>query len=163
MEKALLIDPLNEAANLNYGLFMAEIGDLNKAENALRNVLQVNINNSTAAYNLSVIVSSRDLDESCKWSRQAMISTPENPKFAYTYAYFLNQNKQTSKAIPILEETIKIFPDHLPSILLSGNIYINKGNIAKAIELYSGSMEKLDGNPQAKYQLQAEIDRLKAL
>jgi tetratricopeptide (TPR) repeat protein len=163
LEKALTTEPLNEAANLNYGLLMAEIGDLNKAENALRNVLQVNINNSTAAYNLSVIVSSRDLDESCKWSKQAMDSTPENPKFAYTYAYFLNENKKQSKAILTLEETIKSFPDYLPSIFLLGNIYISKGNNTKAIEVYSRSMEKQEEDSQAKYQLQAEIERLKSL
>ncbi|MCX6327858.1 MAG: ammonia-forming cytochrome c nitrite reductase subunit c552 [Bacteroidia bacterium] len=163
MEKALEVEPLNEAANLNYGLLMSEMGDMAKAESALRKVLQVDDKNSTASYNLSVIVSSRDLNESCKLSKQAMVLSPDDPKFAYTYAYFLNQNKKQSEAITLLEKTIKKFPDYLSSIFLLGNIYLENGNKTKAIELYTKSMEKIRENQQAIYQLQSEIERIRAL
>jgi predicted Zn-dependent protease len=163
MEKALEVEPFNEAANLNYGLFMSEMGQMDKAEGALRKVLEVNKKNATAAYNLSIIVSSRDLNESCRLSKQAMVSSPDDPKFAYTYAYFLNQNKLQSEAIAQLERTIKSFPDHISSIFLLGSIYLEGGNKGKAIELYTKSLDKAGENQQAKYQLRNEIDRLKSL
>jgi cytochrome c-type biogenesis protein CcmH/NrfG len=92
-----------------------------------------------------------------------MIFSPEDPKFAYTYAYYLNQNKKQPEAIAQLEKTIKKFPGHLSSILLLGKMYVESGNRIKAIDLYTKSMQKADGNQQAVYQLQAEIERLEAL
>ena len=161
LKKALQAEPLNEAANLNYALLMAEMQKMAEAEQAFRTVLKVNDKNSTAAYNLSVIVSSRDLNESCKLSKQAMNASPEDPKFAYTYAYFLNQNKQQSEAMKQLEQTIKKYPDHLSSVFLLGNIYQERASKDKAIELYTRTSKLVGNNPQAVGQLQMEIARLK--
>lgn len=161
LEKALIVDPENEAANLNYGLLMAEMQKMVESEKAFRMVLKTNPKNSTAAYNLSVIVSSRDMDEACNLSKQAMESTPDDPKFAYTYAYFLNQNNQKEIAISQLKKTVKKFPDHLQSIFLLGSIYTEKGQKDTAIELYRQALSNVSGNPQAIGQLQSEILRIK--
>lgn len=163
LEKAIQADPMNEAANLNYALLMAEMKQLEKSEAAFRKVLKVNGKNSTAAYNLSVIVSQRDLNEACRLSKQAMDAAPEDPKFAYTYAYFLNQNKEQAKAIALLQKMNKNFPDHLSSVFLLGNIFLESGNKGKALELYQNTMKLLNQNPEARYQLQGEIDRIKAM
>ncbi|MGQ7869368.1 ammonia-forming cytochrome c nitrite reductase subunit c552 [Sunxiuqinia sp. sy24] len=163
LEQALVAEPRNEAANLNYGLLMAEMNRMAEAETALRTVLEVNEENTTAAYNLSVIVSRRDLDEACRLSKQAMDASPEDPKLSYTHAYFLNQNKQRKKAVELLEKTIKAFPDHLSSVFLLGNIYLEGGNKGKVIDLYVNASRHLQNNPQAQYQLQNEIERVKAL
>ena len=114
---------------------MAEMQKMAESERAFRTVLKVNDKNSTAAYNLCMIVSSRDLNESCSLSKQAMNAAPDDPKFAYTYAYFLLQNRKKTEALELLEKTIKKFPDHLSSVFLLGNIYLENGNKGKAIEL----------------------------
>jgi len=163
LRKALIVEPLNEAANLNFGLLMAELNKMDEAEIAFRTVLKVNEKNATAAYNLSIIVSTKDLNESCVLSKKAMNASPDDPKFAYTYAYFLYQNKKQSEAIAQLEKTIKRFPDHLSSISLLGSIYLENGNKAKTIDLYTKSLKAFDNNTQAKLQLQAEIERIKAM
>lgn len=163
LEKALAADPENEAANLNYGLLMAEMNRMADAEKALRTVLAVNEGNATAAYNLSVIVSGHDLDEACRLSEQAMNASPEDPKLSYTYAYFLNQNKQQQKAVELLEKTIKAHPDHLSSVYLLGTIYLQSGNKGKVLKLYENTAGHLPNNSQALYQLQAEMERVKAL
>lgn len=163
LQKALEIDPLNEAANLNYGLLMAEMSKMNEAESALRKVLEVNKRNATAAYNLSIIVSSKDVDEACQWSKQAMDSSPDEPKFAYTYAYFLNQNKRQAEAMNQLEKTIREFPGHLSSVFLLGNIYLQSGNKGKTIDLYKQTMSALEEDQQARFQLQNEIARIQGM
>lgn len=163
LKKALEVEPLNEAANLNYGLLMAELQKMYEAAQAFRTVLNVNSKNATAAYNLSVILSGNDMDESIILSKQAMESSPDDPKFAYAYAYFLNQNKKQSEAIIQLKKTIKKFPDHLSSIILLGNIYVEGGNKTKAIDLYTKSMEKVGENQQTIYRLLSEIVRIKAM
>jgi len=163
LKKALSVDPLNEAANLNYGLLMAEMQKMAESENALRAVLKVNPKNTTAAYNLSVIVSSRDLNEACSLSRQAMNASPDDPKFAYTYAYFLLQNKKKSEAIALLEKTINKFSDHLSSVFLLGNIYLENGNKDKTIELYNRTLKVAHQNQQLMGQIQLELERVKKL
>ncbi len=163
LKKALSVEPENEAANLNYALLMAEMQRMDESEKSFRTVLKVNPKNSTAAYNLSVIVSSKDMAVACKLSKQAMDATPDDPKFAYTYAYFLNQNKQAAAAISQLEKTIKKFPDHLQSVFLLGNIYVEKGQKGKAIELYKKTIGYVSTNTQARNQLEAEIERMKAI
>jgi cytochrome c-type biogenesis protein CcmH/NrfG len=163
LRKALKVDPFNEAANLNLGLLMAEMQRMDEAEKALRNVFKVNGKNSTAAYNLSVIVSSRDFAESCKWSKLAMDASPDDPKFAYTYAYFLNENKNSVAAMTQLEKTIRKFPTHLPSIFLLGNVYSQKGKNQDAIRLYNNALKRIDNDFQAKQQLESEIARLKTM
>lgn len=163
LEKALAIEPKSEAANLNYGLLMAEQKQMDKAEQALKTALAVNEHNATAAYNLSIIVSSKDLNKACEYSKQAMDSSPEDPKFAYTYAFFLNQNKQQAKAISVLEKTIKESPDHLQSIFLLGNILLERGNKGKVLELYTNILKNIQNNQQAQYQIQSEIERIRSM
>ena len=159
LERALDIAPGNEAVNLNYALLMSEMQNLNKAEQAFRKVLEINKNNSTAAYNLSIIVSSRDLDEACRLSKQAMDSSPD-PKYAYTYAYYLNQNKHQEEAIRQLEKIIAQNPGHVTSVYLLGQIYLENNNPEKAIQVYTKGIQNIKDNPQAVIQLQNEIQRI---
>ena len=163
LKKALSADPLNEAANLNYGLLTAEMQKMDEAERAFRTVLKVNAKNSTAAYNLSIIVSTRDLNESCILSKQAMDASPDDPKFAYTYAYFLVQDKKKTEARNQLEKIVKRFPDHLSSVFLLGNIYLEDGNKAKTIDLYTKTIKAVANDQQAKEQLQHEILRVQSM
>jgi tetratricopeptide (TPR) repeat protein len=162
LERALLIAPENEAANLNYALLMAEMQKLNEAEKAFKKVLEINKNNSTAAYNLSIIVSSVDLDEACTLSKQAMNSSHDDPKYAYTYAYFMNLNHHQEDAIKQLEKIIAQNPNHIASVYLLGNIYIEKNNPGKAIQIYQEAIRNINDNPQAVNQLQNEIKRIQS-
>lgn len=163
LQKALSVEPENEAANLNYALLMAEMKRMDESEKSFRTVLKVNPKNSTAAYNLSVLVSSRDLNESCTLSKQAMEATPDDPKFAYTYAYFLHQNKQHPAAISQLEKTIKKFPGHISSVFLLGNIYVTQGQKDKVIDLYTKTMAQKTIDTQTLELLRNEILQIKAI
>jgi cytochrome c-type biogenesis protein CcmH/NrfG len=157
------VDPQNIAVNLNYGLLMAEQKKFVEAEKGFRSVLQADKNNPTALYNLSIIVSSRDLNEACKLSRQAMQAVPDDPKYAFTHAYFLNGNQQKKEALALLERTVKKFPDHLSSVFLLGSIYLEGGNKGKAIDLYYLTLNLTKENQEAQAQLMSEIARIKSL
>ena len=161
LERALAIEPESEAVNLNYALLMSEMQELAKAEQAFRKVLEINKNNSTAAYNLSIIVSPDNMDEALNLSKQAMESSPDDPKYAYTYSFFLNQNNQQEEAIRQLKKIIGQYPDHLSSIYLLGNIYIQKDDTEKAIQIYNEAIQNIKENSQSVLQLQNEIQRLK--
>ncbi len=159
LKAALYVEPMNEAANLNYGLLMAEMNNMPEAEKALRTVLDVNKDNTTAAYNLSIIVAQKSLEEACEFSRRAMLSSPDDPKFSYTHAYFLHQNKGTTEAISVLNKVISKHPAHLQSVFLLGNIYLESGNKGKAIDLYKKTLKQEGLGQQEVNQLQNAINQ----
>lgn len=163
LQTVLEIDSLNEAANLNYGLLMAELQNIPEAEKAMRNVLKVNDKNATAAYNLSIMVAEKSLDEACTFSHQAMEADPSDPKFPYTHAFFLNQNKKQAAAVKILKGTIKKHPSHLQSVFLLGSVYLESGNKGKTLELYRKTLQSVGQDQQASYQLQQAINQVEKM
>jgi len=110
--KALKIEPENEAANFNYALLMAEEKETDKAEVALRKVLDVNPKNASAAYNLAIIVAPKSLDQACSFSKIAYENQPDEPRYGYTYAFYLYQKNENLKAIDILEVELKRHPHY---------------------------------------------------
>jgi len=69
-------------------------------------VLESNKANATALCNLSVIVSKQNLEEAIQLSCRAMEAATDDSKFGYTHAFFLNQNKKTAEAIPVLKKIL---------------------------------------------------------
>lgn len=162
MRRAISVEPESEAAYLNLALMMAEQKRIDESKSAFRKVLKINPNNSTAAYNLSIMVSQTDIDEACKLSKQAMESTPEDPKFAYTYAFFLNQNKKTDAAIKVLKKTLKSHPFHANSLFMLANIYNETGKKAKTLNLYKSVLKNKNIPDQLKYQLETAVRQMEA-
>lgn len=163
LKRALVLEPNNEAANLNYALLMAEMNKMDESEKSFRKVLEQNEKNTTALYNLSVIVSKQNLDEAIQLSRRAMEAAPDDPKFSYTCAFFLNQNKKTAEAISILKKVVEKHPASLNSVFLLGNIYLQSGNKAKTLELYEKALKSAGSDQQAAVQLQQAIQQVKSM
>jgi len=157
LQQALEIDPENEAANLNMGLLSAETGKTDMAIKYLRKVLEINPESAVSAYNLSILVSKENPDKAIEYSRQAYKSYPDNLKYGYTYAFFLNQNRQTKQATGELKLILKKNPGYVDAIFLLGNIYEESGDKQKAVSLYKESI-KLESVPdQVKIQLNNKL------
>ncbi|MFA9390278.1 MAG: ammonia-forming cytochrome c nitrite reductase subunit c552 [Prolixibacteraceae bacterium] len=161
LEKALLEDPMNEAANFNYGLLMAEVKNMDAADKALRKVLQVNNKNAAAAYNLAIIVSAKNPDEAIQFSKNAMEAAPDQPKYGYTYAFFLNQSGKTGEAQVVLTRLINLHPTYVSSAFLLANIYEKTGKKKQALAVYEKALKANANNEQVMLQLQQNLERLK--
>jgi tetratricopeptide (TPR) repeat protein len=144
LRKVIEIDPENEAANLNLGLLLAEQGRMNEAEQALRMVLKTNPEQAVAAYNLSVIVSQQDIKEAIGFAEIAAKALPEDPKYAYTLAFYQMQDGQKKAAINTLTEVLKNHPQYFSAMSLLADIYLKDGNTAAAVKLYQDAL-KSDG------------------
>jgi Tfp pilus assembly protein PilF len=140
LQKALSFDPGNEAANLNYGLLLAELGRTAEAEKVLKQALQTNPKQAVAAYNLSVIASARSLDEAVGYAEIAANAASEEPKYAYTLAYYQLQNNKKSEAIKTLQTVIKTTPNYLSAVSLLADIYMKDGKRAEALKLYKQTL-----------------------
>jgi Tfp pilus assembly protein PilF len=141
LRKVIKIDPVNEAANLNLGLLMAEQGKISDAEQALKTALQANPKQAVAAYNLSVITASRSINEAVLYAKTAAESAPEEPKYAYTLAFYQMQNNQKTEAVRTLQGVIKSNPGYLTAVSLLADIYMKDGKKQEAIKVYERALK----------------------
>jgi tetratricopeptide (TPR) repeat protein len=160
LKKALQYDPVNEAANLNLGLLLAETGKLQEAEKALAAALQANPKQAVAAYNLSVIVSQHNMEKAVQYASIAADARPEEPKYAFTLAYYQLQNKQQADAEKTLKALIARHPLYLNAISFLADMYM-KENKMKDLKLLYEQTIKTEGIPeQDKKAMQQALNTL---
>ncbi len=163
LKKAVEIDPVNEAANLNLGLLLAEQGRMQEAETALKAALNANPQQAVAAYNLSVICSQRSTNEAVQYARIAAEAYTEEPKYAWTLAYYLLQNKQRDEAEKTLKQLIADHPLYLNAVSFLADMYMREGNNKQLKILYEQTL-KIEGIPeQDKRAIQQALDALSSI
>jgi tetratricopeptide (TPR) repeat protein len=126
LQAALRIAPDNAAAHFNLGLLKAEQNDPKQAESHLKSALKHDPQMAQAAYNLCILLSGDRLEEAVGFCREASTLRPDEPRYAYTLAYYLHQKGETAEAIATLESSVKSHPDYrdaqvLLRQILSGN------------------------------------------
>jgi tetratricopeptide (TPR) repeat protein len=112
LRQALEIAPADAAANFNLGLLQAERGDLQEAEASLGRALETDPRMAPAAYNLCVITADDRWNEAAGFCRRASELRPDEPKYAYTLAFYLYRNGETEEARQVLAELVQRFPGH---------------------------------------------------
>jgi predicted Zn-dependent protease len=108
----------NAAANFNMGLLKAEQEDLKNAEHYLKEALKHDPQMAQAEYNLCVIVAKDRVDEAMEFCRKASELQPDNPKYAYTLAFFLDQKGETDEAVRVLNALILRYPTNIEAQML---------------------------------------------
>ena len=141
LQDALRIDPPSAEANFNLGLLKAEQSDLPAAEKHLRAALKTDPELADAAHNLGVLLS-RDpkgagrMTEAIRWCRKAAALCPDQPKYAYTLAFYLNQSGGADEAISTLRKLIDRHPAYADAWVMLGSIYEKQGKTDQAWALY---------------------------
>jgi tetratricopeptide (TPR) repeat protein len=136
LARALVIDPENAEANFNMGLLKVEQNDPAGAERHLRTALKTDPNFPEAAYNLGVLIAEEHLDEAISWCRKAYEMRPHEPKYAFTFAYYLRQKKDMDEAVEVLKKLIRQQPRYMDAYMLLGEIYEFMGTPDRAADLY---------------------------
>ncbi len=144
LRRALKIAPGNAAAHLNLGMLLGETGREKEAEKEFRAAAKADPQNPQAAYNLCVLTAGDRLDEALSWCRKAAALQPEDPKYGYTYAYYLDQKGDTAKAIPVLRGIVDRNRPFGPAYALLGTIYEKQGKTDEARKVY----RKAADNPE---------------
>jgi Tfp pilus assembly protein PilF len=159
--KALKVAPGNAAANLNLGLLKAEQNDLKGAERYLKAALKADPQMAQAAYNLCVITSKDRITEAVTYCKKAADLRPQEPRYAYTLAFYQLQKGDESDAVKTLEGLIEKQPAYADSYLLLGGIYEKQGKKEEAEKIYKKALET-DGIPdQDKFRIGAQLEALK--
>jgi len=112
LRKALAQEPGNAAANFNLGLLKAEQKDSQAAEKYLRIAFTADPQMAQAAYNLCIIAAQDRIGEAVTWCRKAAHLRPQDPKYAYTLAYYLGRQSETAEAVGILRGLVAQYPQY---------------------------------------------------
>lgn len=162
LRRALEIDPNSPAAHFNLALLRAELGDNSQAEQSLRAALAADPNMPQAAFNLGVLLSRTRLAEAIQWCRRAHKLNPEQPRYAYTLAFFLNKSGELRGARDVLEQTVKRHPGYADAVLLLGGIHERQGRIDSARQVYRRALESNQLTPQARRAITGRLRVLSA-
>jgi tetratricopeptide (TPR) repeat protein len=118
LQKALKQAPDNAAANFNMGLLKAEKKDLKAAEKHLKIAFKADPQMVQAAYNLCIIIAMDRISEAVTWCRKASDLRSQEPKYAYTLAFYLNQKGDKAEAVKTLKGILEKYPQYKDAELL---------------------------------------------
>ena len=135
------LEPDNASVNFNLGLALAEQGDVKAAEKHLRAALKDESTKGQAAYNLAVIVGSDDPERAVRLCRIATDAQPDNPRNAYTLAYYLIQADQSDRSLTVLEKLVRDHPDYVDAWMLLVDRYRASGRKADAVTVLKRMVE----------------------
>jgi len=126
LQKALKQAPDNAAANFNMGLLKAEKNDLKAAEKHPKKALKADPQMAPAAYNLCIITAKDRINEAVTWCRKAAELRPQDPDYAYTLAFYLNQKGEKAEAVRILNALVVKYPNYKDAEMLLKDIQVVK-------------------------------------
>ena len=112
LQKALKQAPDNAAANFNMGLLKAGQNKPGAAETYLKKAFAADPQMAQAAYNLCIITAKDHIDEAVAWCRKASELRPQEAKYAYTLAFYLNQQGDKDAAVKTLQALLAQHPQH---------------------------------------------------
>lgn len=136
-QEALKREPDNVLIRTNLALLLGEMGRLREAESAFRKVLDIDPNSAIAAYNLAVILAEKQPQESLSFSKKAFRLRPDNPQYAYTYAFYLHKFDKTNEAIGVLQGMVDGQTSYADAYIMLGQIFEQKGKLKKAVDIYT--------------------------
>jgi tetratricopeptide (TPR) repeat protein len=160
LRRALKVDPTSVAANLNLALLLGERGRLGEAEAAFRAVLKSEPRSATAAYNLGVLLARDRPDESLAWCRTAAQLRPQEPKYAYTLAFYLQQRGDTAEAIGTLQPQVARDTASVDVYVLLGQLYEQERRSADAAQVYGRAAASVRFSEAVRTQFAARAARL---
>ncbi|MGZ8429878.1 MAG: tetratricopeptide repeat protein, partial [Candidatus Deferrimicrobiaceae bacterium] len=144
LRRAVKIAPENVVARLNLGMLLGEMGKPKEAEKEFRAVAKIDPKSAQAAYNLCVVTARDRMDEALKWCRKAAELRPEEPKYGYTYAFFLDRKGETAKAIPVLRKIVNRNQPFTPAYVMLGSIYEKQGKAGEAKKVYKKAADNAE-------------------
>jgi tetratricopeptide (TPR) repeat protein len=104
------------------GLLKAEKKEPKQAETYLKKAFAADPRMAQAAYNLCVLTAKDRIGEAVTWCRKAAETGPQNPAYAYTLAFYLNQKGDKDEAVKTLEALLAKYPGYRDAEMLLGEL-----------------------------------------
>ena len=136
LDQALRVAPNNAAANFNRGLLLAELGRKADAEGRLLKALHSDPNLAPAAYNLCVLMMERRDAGGLDYCKQAVKFAPNNEKYAFSLAFYLDQTRRSADALRFLQAFSTRHACGVETRMLLADLYLKSGKSKEALSIY---------------------------
>jgi tetratricopeptide (TPR) repeat protein len=132
LREAHAVQPRQAGISFNLGLLLAEQGKREEAERMLRASLAADPRMAAAAFNLAVLVGQKRPSEAVPLARKAAALRPEEPRYAWTLAFFQARSGDLRGAAKTLEALLQAHPEHGDAYGLLAEVYARLGRSAEA-------------------------------
>jgi tetratricopeptide (TPR) repeat protein len=124
--KAIKIAPDNAAVRFNLGLLKAEQHQPKEAERELKEAFRLDPQLAPAAYNLCILTAKDRPAEALSWCRKAVDLNPQEPKYAFTLAFYQKDQGDLKAAAATLQDLLARQPGFVDGHLLLADIYLKQ-------------------------------------
>jgi tetratricopeptide (TPR) repeat protein len=162
LRRALVAEPTSAEAHFNLGLLLGETGRYDEARREHRAALDADPELAAAAFNLGVLLAKEDLDRAIDWCRRASELRPEDPRYAYTLAFYERQGGRIDAAVGTLRALVERSPAYADAWMLLGSIYEAQGDLDSARALYRAASERPELPENLRYAFAARVEAMAA-
>ncbi|XP_077195098.1 protein O-mannosyl-transferase TMTC3 [Paroedura picta] len=156
--RALELNPSHKLALFNSALLMQESGDARlrpEAKKRLLNYVKEEPQDANGYFNLGMLAMDDKKDaEAETWMKKAIKLQAGFRSALFNLALLYSQTAKELKALPVLEELLRYYPEHTKGLILKGDILMNqKKDIRGAKECFEKILKMDPNNVQGKHNL----------
>tara|TARA_Y100001934_G_scaffold64746_1_gene80288 strand:+ start:5205 stop:6557 length:1353 start_codon:yes stop_codon:yes gene_type:complete len=127
-----------------------EVGNLAKAEQAYRKILEERQDYPAILHNLGVLlINTSRINEGIECFRKTVFFDPEYEPAYWSLAKALQQSQRNDEAIKALKKVITINPEHYNAQLALGRLYLELGQRDRALDFFARTMDLRRGDNRA--------------
>jgi tetratricopeptide (TPR) repeat protein len=160
LRRAIALEPNSPVIHLNLAMLLGEMNRPKETEQAFRRTLELDPNSAVAAYNLGVMLAADRPFESLRWCQKAYQLRPEEGRYGYTYAFYLQQGHGTEEAVKVLQEMVRRNVPYGDAYALLGEIYLRRGQLEEAAGVYRAAYANRGLAPQERESFRMMLRRL---
>jgi tetratricopeptide (TPR) repeat protein len=161
--KAIKIAPDNAAPHFNLGLLKAEQNRVKEAKRELKEAFRLDPKLAPAAYNLCILTAKDRPAEALSWCRKAAKLNPQEPKYAYTLAFYQKEQGDLQGAAATLKDLIAQRPGFANACLLLAQIYVGQKDLSQAKAVLQQALQREDLAPRDRARLGTALQQLSNL
>jgi tetratricopeptide (TPR) repeat protein len=158
--QTIKITPDNASAHFNLGLLKAEENRLKEAEQELKEAFRLDPKMAPAAYNLCILIIKDHPAEALSWCRKAVALNPQDPKYAYTLAFYQKEQKDLAGAAATLKGLLSQRPGFMDGYLLLAEVYLQQGKRSQAETALRQALQKENLNKEDRARLEVALQHL---
>jgi len=154
IEEVLQRDPRSADAWMMQGGLLSNAGDQKGAISAYQRALEIDPEMGAArAAKVSAYISLGEYDTAGEEIEKLRSTYPNSYLTYYLDALVQFQKQDLNRALTLVHDALKLAPSHLPSQLLAGSIYYQKGQYKQAVEYLRPYWNAYPGQIQSAKQL----------
>ena len=158
--KAIKIAPDNAAAHFNLGLIRAEQNRGKEAEREIKEAFRLDPKMAQAAYNLCILSAKGRPKEALSWCKKAVELNPQEPKYAYTLAFYQKEQGDLKNAAATLQDFLGRRPGFTDGYLLLAEIYVQQGDRPQAEAVLRQAQQAESLSPRDRARVTAALQKL---